>query len=173
MDVRIAFLNGDLYEVVYITQPMGFKVDGKEHIVCKLKKSMYGLKQASRQWYLKFDKVVTAHGFKENIVDQCIYIRVIESSYIFLVWYVDDILIASNDTDLLFETKDMLSSHFDTKELGDASHILGIHILRDRSNCILRLSQINYIDRVLKRFNMHCCASGKALIVKGDKLSKA
>ena len=126
MDVKTAFLNGDLYENVYMTQPIGFKVDGKEHLVCKLKKSIYGLKQASRQWYLKFDIVVTTNGFKENIFDQCIYMRVSGSSYIFLVLYVGDILLASNDTDLLLETKDILSSHFDMKDLGYASYVLGI-----------------------------------------------
>ncbi|KAL5566878.1 hypothetical protein UlMin_030042 [Ulmus minor] len=122
MDVKTAFLNGDLYEDVYMTQPIGFKVDGKEHLVCKLKNSIYELKQASRQWYLKFDTVVTRNGFKENIVNQCIYMRVSGSSYVYLVLYVDDILLASNDKDLLFETKDMLSSHFDMKDLGDASY---------------------------------------------------
>ncbi|KAL5580158.1 hypothetical protein UlMin_012600 [Ulmus minor] len=125
MDVRTAFLNGDLYEDVYMTQPMGLRwIDGKEHLVFKLKKCIYGLKQASRLWYLKFDKVVTINGFKENIVDQCIYTRVSGSSYIFLMLYVDDILLTSCDTELLFETKEMLFCHFDMKDLGDASYAL-------------------------------------------------
>ena len=70
MDVRTTFLNGDLVEDVYMSQPTGFEEVGKESMVCKLQKSIYGLKQASRQWYLKFDEVVIANGFKENIVDQ-------------------------------------------------------------------------------------------------------
>ena len=117
--------------------------------------------------------IVTANGFKENIVDQCIYMKVSGSSFIFLVLYVDDILLASNDTDLLFETKQLLFSHFDTKDFGEASYVLGIQILRDRANGILRLSQITYLDRILKRFNMHSCSLGKTPIVKGDKFSKA
>ena len=96
MDVKIAFLNGDLDEDVYMEQPTGFTEVGKEHLVCKLNKSIYGLKQASRQWYLKFDRIITQNGFKENTVDKCIYLRVNGSSYIFLVLYVDDILLASN-----------------------------------------------------------------------------
>ena len=91
MDVRTTFLNGDLVEDFYISQPTGFEEIHKEHMVCKLLKSIYGLKQASRKWHLKFDEVVTANGFKVNIVDQCIYMKVNERKYIFLVLYVDDI----------------------------------------------------------------------------------
>ena len=75
---------------------------------------------------LKFDEVVTANGFKENIVDQCIYMKVSGSKYIFLVLYVDDILHVANDTNLLVKSKQLLFSHFDMKYLGKASYILGI-----------------------------------------------
>ena len=107
------------------------------------------------------------------MVDQCIYLKVSGSSYIFLVLYVDDILLASNDADLLVETKHMLSNHFDMKDLGDASFVLGIQILRDRIRRVLKLSQRTYIEKVLKRFNMHACSPTKAPIVKGDKFSKS
>ena len=70
--MRTTFLNGDLVEDVYMSQPIGFEEVGKGHMVCKLQKFIYGLKQASRQWYLKFDEVVITNGFKENIVDQFI-----------------------------------------------------------------------------------------------------
>ena len=105
MDVRTIFLNEDLVEDVYMSQPIGLEEVGKENMVCKLQKSIYGLKYAFRQWYLKFDEVVTSNGFKENIVDQCIYMKVSGSKYIFLVLYVDDILLPANDTDFLVETK--------------------------------------------------------------------
>ena len=75
MDVRTTFLNGDLVEDAYMSQFLGFEEIGKEHKVCKLHKSIFGLKQASRQWYLKFDEVVTTNDFKENIVNQCIYLK--------------------------------------------------------------------------------------------------
>ena len=70
MDVRTVFLNEDLVEDVNMSQPIGFEEVGKDHMVCKLQKSIYGLKQASRQWYLKFDEVVTANDFKENIANR-------------------------------------------------------------------------------------------------------
>ena len=75
----------EIYEDVYMVQPVSFVKTGNEHLVCKLKKSIYGLKQALRQWYLKFDMIVTANCFRENIVDQCTCIRVSRNSFIFLV----------------------------------------------------------------------------------------
>ena len=98
--------------------------------------------------------------------------KVSESKYIFLVLYVDDILIAANDTDLLIETKQLLFSHFDMKDLGEAYFVLGIQILRDRPCDILRLSQQTYIEHILKRFNIQSCSFGKTPIVKDDKFSK-
>lgn len=169
MDVKTAFLNGDLHENVYMAQPEGFVVEGKEHMGCRLKKSIYGLRQASRQWYLKFDEVIRKFNFKENEVDNCIYIKTSGSKFIILVLYVDDILLASSDLDMLYETKRFLSSNFDMKDLGDASYVLGIEIHRDRSKGTLGLSQRAYIDKVLKRYNMHNCSSTPAPIVKGDK----
>jgi hypothetical protein len=103
MDVKTTFLNGNLEEEVYMKQPEGF--DDNTQKVCKLNKSIYGLKQASRQWYIKFHKVITSFGFIENFVDQYIYLKVSGNKVIFLVLYVDDILLASNDLCLLHKTK--------------------------------------------------------------------
>ena len=173
MDVKTAFLNGDLTEDVYMIQPDGFVEKGREHLVCKLRKSIYGLKQASRQWYLKFDQVVTSFGFKENVSDQCIYLKMSGSNFIILVLYVDDILLASNCVKILNETKQVLNNHFDMKDLGDAFFVLGIQIHHDRSKGILGLSQRGYIEKILKRFNMYSCSSCATPIQKGDKLSKS
>ena len=98
--------------------------------------------------------------------------KVSGSKYILLVLYVDDILLPSNDTNLLVETKQLLFSHFYMKDLGEASYVLGIQILCDKPNDILRLSQQLYIELILKRFNMQSCSSGKTPIIKGDKFSK-
>ena len=171
MDVKTAFLNGNLEEDVYMDQPMGFSVKGKEHMVCKLKKSIYGLKQASRQWYLKFNDTVMSFGFKENIVDRCIYLKVSGSKFIFLVLYVDDILLASNDLGLLSETKKFLFSNFEMKDMGEASYVIGIEIFWDRSQGLLGLSQKAYINKVLERFRMGNCSASPVPIQKGDKFS--
>ena len=94
------------------------------------------------------------------------------SKYIFLVLYVDDILLTTNYTNVLIKTKQLLFIHFYMKNLRKASYVLGIHILRDKPSGIMRLSQHTYIKRILKMFNMQSCSSSKALIVKDDRFSK-
>ncbi|KAJ0539592.1 putative RNA-directed DNA polymerase [Helianthus annuus] len=170
MNVKTAFLNGDLDEDVYMKQPEGFKPEGQEYLVYKLKKSIYGLKQASRQWYLKFDEVMKRQGFMKNQVDQCTYLKMSGSNFTILVLYVDDILLASNSLDMLHESKRLLSHNFDMNDLGDASYVIGIEIHRDRHKGILGLSQKTYIDRVLTRYNMQQCKPSVAPVVKGDVL---
>jgi hypothetical protein len=106
-----------------------------------------------------------------NVIDECVYHKFIGSKCIFLVLYVDDILLATNDIGLLHETKRFLSNKFEMKDLGDASFVLGIQIHRDRSQGTLGLSQRSYIDKVLKRFCMQDCKPGDTPISKGDKFS--
>ena len=126
MDVKIALLNGNIDETTYMVQSKNFESNDSKQLVCRLKKSIYGLKQTSRQWYWKFDQVITSFGFKENIIDQCIYLKFSGSKFIILVLYVDDILLASSDVKLLHETKWFLSSKFDMTDLGNAYFVLGI-----------------------------------------------
>jgi hypothetical protein len=168
MDVKMAFLNGDLVEKFYMAQPKGFVEKGKEHMGCRLKKSIYGLKQASRKWYLKFHETIRKFGFNENEKDNCLYAKFKSGKFIFLILYVDDILLASSDVSLLLETKKFLSSNFDMKDLGEASYVLGIEIHRDK-NGVLGLSQKAYLEKVLKKYNMHKSNGTPAPIVKGDK----
>ncbi|KAJ9560006.1 hypothetical protein OSB04_005166 [Centaurea solstitialis] len=169
MDVKTAFLNGELQEEVYMSQPEGYTLKGQEDKVCKLKKSINGLKQASRQWYLKFNETINAFGFEENVVDPCIYLKISGRKFIFLVLYVDDILLASSDLGLLHETKVYLSKNFEMKDMGEASYVIGIEISRDRSRGLLGLSQKAYIERVLERFVMATCSASVAPV--GPKMS--
>jgi len=116
--------------------------------------------------------VITSFGFVENIMDQCIYHKVSGSKIIFLVLYVDDILLASSDLGLLHEVKQFLFKSFDMKDMGEASYVIGIKIHRDRSQGILGLSQETYINKVLEKFRMKDCSPSLApIIVKGDKFS--
>ena len=93
MDVKTAFLNGELDEEIYMQQPDGFVLDGQEGKVCKLLKSLYGLKQAPKQWHEKFNTTLTSVGFVVNEADKCVYYRHGGGEGVILCLYVDDILI--------------------------------------------------------------------------------
>ena len=170
MDVKTTFLNGNLEEGVYMKQPEGFSSSEGEHLGCKLKKSIYGLKQASRQWYLKFHEVTASFGFEENIIDQCIYPKVSGSKICFLVLFVDGILLATNDKEFLYEVKQFLSKNFDMKDMGEAFYVIGIKIHRERSRDILVLFKETYINKVLERFNMKNCSPSVAPIFEWEHM---
>ena len=150
-------------------QPKRFSSSDGKHLACKLKKSTYRLKQASRQWYLKFHDVISSFEFVENFMDQCIYQKVSVSKICFLIMYVDDILFETNDKSLLYEVKQFLFKNFDMKDIGDASYVIGIEIHRDKFRGILGLSQETYINKVLERFRMTDCSPSVAPIVKGNR----
>ena len=172
MDVKTAFLNGNLNEDIYMQQPEGFKTKGKEHMVCKLQRSIYGLKQASRSWNIKFDQAITSFGFEKSPDEPCVYKRIQAHKVVFLVLYVDDILLIGNDKQVLSGVKDWLHKQFDMKDLGEANYILGIKLVRDRKNKLLALSQASYIDKILVRFNMENSKRGSLPFRHGIHLSK-
>ncbi|MCO5588831.1 hypothetical protein L7F22_042791 [Adiantum nelumboides] len=134
MDVKTAFLHGDLHEDIYIEQPIGFAEPSKEHLVCKLKKTLYGLKQAPRECYRKFDTFMKSQGYMRSETDHCLYIkRMADGSLLILVLYVDDMLIVGKDKHNVDALKSKLSENFAMKDLGNASHILGMQINQNRS----------------------------------------
>jgi ATP-binding cassette subfamily B (MDR/TAP) protein 1 len=156
LDVKTAFLHGDLEEEIYMEQPEGFTEPGKEHLVCRLKKSLYGLKQAPRQWYKKFDLFMTQHSFTKTPADHCVFVKNYENGEsIILLLYVDDMLIVGRDKTKIAALKKALSKSFAMKDLGAVKKILGMKIVRDRSRRMLWMSQEDYIKKVLERFNMH------------------
>ncbi|GJR53572.1 retrovirus-related pol polyprotein from transposon TNT 1-94 [Tanacetum coccineum] len=123
MDVKMAFLNEDLEEEIYMNQPECFIASGQEGKVCRLVKSLYGLKQAPKQWHQKFDNTMLESGFKINECGKCWYVKDISSGYVILCLYVDDMLIVGSNDKMIRSTKDMLKSKFDMKDMGlaDAS----------------------------------------------------
>ena len=154
MDVKIVFRNGNLLEDVYMTQPEGFVDPKYPNRVCKVQRSIYGKKQASRSWNLRFDEAVKEFSFMKNEDEPCVYNKVSGSAIVFLVLYVDDILLIGNYIPTLQSVKSWLGKCFSMKDLGEAAYILIIKIYRDRSQRLLSLSQSGYIDKVLKRFRM-------------------
>ncbi|KAM2382860.1 hypothetical protein ACFXTH_040483 [Malus domestica] len=173
MDVKTAFLNGYLEEELYMTQPEGFVSKSEKAKVCKLQRSIYGLKQASRSWNIRFDTEIKTFGFTQNEDDNCVYQKVVGNAVVFLVLYVDDILLFGNDTAVLSSVKVWLSKTFHMKDLGDASYVLGIKLYRDRSRKLIGLSQSMYIDKVLSRFQMEQSKKGILPVRHGIHLSKS
>ncbi|WVZ75915.1 hypothetical protein U9M48_023933 [Paspalum notatum var. saurae] len=172
MDIKTASLNGNLSEDMYMTQPEGFVDPKNAGNICKFQKSIYGLKQASRSWNLHFDEVIKEFGFIKNEEEPCLYKKASGSALVFLVLYVDDILLIGNDIPMLESVKASMKIRFSMKNLGEAAYILGIKIYRDRSRKLIGLSQNTYIDKVLKRFNMHESKKGFLPLSPGTNLSK-
>ncbi|GJW79897.1 retrovirus-related pol polyprotein from transposon TNT 1-94 [Tanacetum coccineum] len=150
MDVKTAFLNGELDEEIYMQQPEGFVVKGQEHKVCKLVKSLYGLKQAPKQWHEKFDNTLLSNGFQINECDKCVYVKQYKNAFVIICLYVDDMLIMGTNMDVINQTKKMLHSSFDMKDMGEADVILGIRIQKNFDGYIL--TQSHYIEKTLKKF---------------------
>ncbi|GJX96525.1 retrovirus-related pol polyprotein from transposon TNT 1-94 [Tanacetum coccineum] len=150
MDVKTAFLNGELDEEIYMQQPEGFVVKGQDHKVCKLVKSLYGLKQALKQWHEKFDNTLLSNGFQINECDKCVYVKQYKNAFFIICLYVDDMLIMRTNMDVINQTKKMLPSSFDMKDMGEADVILGITIQKNSNGYIL--TQSHYIEKTLKKF---------------------
>ena len=170
MDVKTTFLHGDLEEEIYMKQPEGSAVKGKKELVCKLKTSLYGLKQSPRMWYHKFDTFIQGLGFTRSKADHCVYFKLIGNCVIYLVLYVDDMLLVGNDKEIIHDLKTQLSSKFDMKDLDAANYILGMEIKRDRAKRKLWLNQRKYVETILQRFNMQDSKPVKFHIPVGVKL---
>ncbi|GJT60323.1 retrotransposon protein, putative, ty1-copia subclass [Tanacetum coccineum] len=154
MNVKTAFLNGYLDEDIYMVQPEDFVDPNHPRKVCKLQRSIYSLKQASRSWNKRFDEEIKRFRFSQNLDEPCVYQKASESNVTFLILYVDDIIIMRNYIPSLQSVKDYLGKRFAMKDLGEATFILGIKIYRDRSKRLIRLGQNAYMDKILKRYKM-------------------
>ncbi|GJS84321.1 retrotransposon protein, putative, ty1-copia subclass [Tanacetum coccineum] len=173
MDVKTAFLNGHLSEEVYMEQPKGFVNPKYPNHVCKLKRSIYGLKQASRQWNKRFDDEIKKFGFTQNPDEPCVYLKASGSYVAILILYVDDILLMGNNIPMLQDVKSYLGRSFTMKDLGDDAYILGIKIYRDRSKRLIGLCQSAYIEKILKIFYMENSKRGTIPMQEKLKLSKS
>jgi hypothetical protein len=150
MDVKTAFLNGDLDEEVYMEQPQGFVLPNNEKKVCKLVKSLYRLKQVPKQWYEKFDTVILSNGFKHNGANKCIYSKFTKDYGVIVCLYVDDMLIFETNMKGVYETKKYLTSMFKMKDLNEVDTILGIKVKKHSEG--YALCQSHYIEKMLLKF---------------------
>lgn len=170
LDAVTAFLNGELEEKIYMEQPILYEDGTKRY--CRLKKSIYGLKQASRVWNRTLDGVLTDFGLEQSKTDQYIYFSKKSVQILYLAIYVDDILIFTNDTKLEQTVRDTLSNNFKMKYMGESSSILGIRIQRDVQLGTISIGQTKYIDDMLHKFNMTDCKSVLTPLEMGANISK-
>ncbi|KAM2628105.1 hypothetical protein TB2_001483 [Malus domestica] len=156
LDVKTAFLYGDLNEEIYMCQPDGYIVKGNENLFCKLKKSLYGLKQSPRQWYLRFDKFMRGQNYSRSQYDHYVYFKKLQDgSFIYLLIYVDDMLIASKNVEEIEKLKKQMKNEFEMKDLGEAKKILGMEITRDRAKGLVSLNQRQYLEKLIRKFGVH------------------
>ena len=152
MDVKTAFLNGDIDTEIYIEPPQGYRQ--KPDQVCKLRKGLYGLKQSPRLWNKRINDYLTDNQFKRCVSDPCIYYRhYAEKDFDLLSIWVDDIVIIA-PLSRIETIKKTLSKEFKMTDEGNLSYILGINVTRDRNHRTIHLNQPRYIDLLLERFNM-------------------
>ena len=155
MDVKNAFLHGELDREIYLDQPMGFQSQGHPEYVCKLRKALYGLKQAPRAWYGKIAEFLTHSGYLVTSADASLFIKAKEEKLAIVLVYVDDLIITVDYEEEIFRTKENLSVRFQMKELGQLKHFLGIEV--DHTQEGIFLHQQKYSKDLLKKFGMLKC----------------
>ena len=156
-DVQSAFLHAKLDEELYMEQPVGFVVPGQERRVCRLYRGIYGLKQASRAWYLDINATLLKLGFKKSLNDPCLYVLRVGNSVVFAAVFVDDIIKATNDHELLRMVEGVLDSKYKMTHLGQPIWCLQMRVSYDYERGVLKLDQELLANKVLKRFRMHDC----------------
>ena len=160
MDVKTAYLNSELQEDIYMQIPEAYELYGKvpDGAECvKLNKALYGLKQGARQWFKCLSSAVSEIGMEKTDADEAVFVKEVDGKRIVMAAYVDDLIIVSESDALTKELKGKLCQRFDMKDLGIAKFILGIQIEHTTEG--IEIHQSNYIENILKKFNMQDCKS--------------
>ena len=168
IDVITAFLNGVLKDEVYMKLPEGSVVQGQEHLVCKLKHSIYGLKQSSRSWNSVLDQHLKKLGFVQSVSDPCIYVAS-EGEMFMIAVHVDDLVLAAKSDNRIGDVKKDLGDKFEVKDMGKLHHFLGTKVLQDKQNGEVWIGQPAYTQKVLCKFKME---NAKAVDTPVDASSK-
>lgn len=169
LDIKTAFLNGELEEEVYINQPPGYVED--PGAVCHLRRALYGLRQAPRTWHKRLDKELALLGFTSAAADPSLYVRHDKDASTYLLIYVDDILIAAPDLGRINSVKTGLMSSFDAHDMGEATFYLGMSIERDRAARTIKLSQQRMTQDLVAKYAMGDCKPKSTPLTAGVVLS--
>lgn len=169
MDVKTAFLNAPIDYPVYLKQPKGFE-EG-EDLVCRLNKSLYGLKQSSRMWNITIDRFMCDMKFQRSDIDHCLYIRKTDTDIIYIIIWVDDILIAASNNDILNEVKRALNNKFKMSDLGQLKWFLGMEF--NFGNTEITVNQTQYLKNILTDFGMQNCKPVSTPCVEKPDFDKA
>lgn len=173
LDVKSAYLYGTLSEEIYMRQPPGFVVQKKAHQVCRLRKSIYGLKQAARVWHQTITQILMELGFSQCKSDSCLYRKRLSSGeWIYLLLYVDDILVVCVKEEEITSIERALQQKIQITKLGEISCFLGIRVRKDESG-FYSLSQESFIKKLVKRYGKDGAKGSKYPMDPGYfKLSK-
>ncbi|KAL9265744.1 Retrovirus-related Pol polyprotein from transposon RE2-like protein, partial [Drosera capensis] len=159
MDVKSAFLNGELEEEVYVTQPEGFEVQGQKHLVYRLSKALYGLRQAPRAWNTQLDKSLKELGFTRCSQEQAVYTRGEGDAALIVGVYVDDLIVTGGNTAEVKNFKKQMMTEFEMSDLGLLSYYLGIEV--EQKKGWIKLKQSAYAKKILSQFGMAECNATK------------
>jgi hypothetical protein len=168
MDVKSAFLNGEIDTELFVEQPEMFEEKDRKAYVCKLKKGLYGLKQAPRLWHKTLATYLLSIGFTQLESEPSVFVRKIEDTIVVIAVYVNDLQIASNDMQAIEDTKRELHKRFQMTDLGEVNHILGLRVLRTDKQ--ISIDQKHYVENVLIKFGMDQCYPVSTLMETSLKL---
>ena len=170
LDVKTDFLNGEISEDVYVVQPEGFVKEGKENLVYKLVKALYGLRQAPRAWYAKLSSYLESLGFKKCPSEHAVYTRKEGEERLIVAVYVDDLLATGSSVQLINKFKFEMNMRFDMTYMGKLSYYLGIEVLQEKG-CI-RLEQTGYAKKIIEKAGMKGCNPTKYPMDPKEQLVK-
>ncbi|GJV54631.1 putative RNA-directed DNA polymerase [Tanacetum coccineum] len=171
LDVRSAFLYGELEETVFVEQPQGFEIQGMEEKVYRLRKALYGLKQAPRAWYGRIESYFKRQGFNKCPYEPTLFVRSDKEGELLIVSiYVDDLIVTGTTLSLIEEFKTSMKSEFEMSDMGEMHYFLGVEVVQNEMG--ISICQKKYAREILARFKMEDCNGVKNPIVPGCKLVK-
>jgi hypothetical protein len=170
LDIKSAFLNGILQEEIYVEYPASFVIQGKEDKVYLLKKALYRLKQAPRDWYGKIDDYLISSGFQKSLSEATLYVKKINNDVLIISLYVDDLIVTGSNIQQVEEFKQKMMQVFEMTDLGLMSFFLGMEIKQSKEEIFI--CQKKYAKEILKKFHMENCKPITSPMNQKDQFSK-